>query len=232
MGDLEGQDLGAPIKRNMHRVKLFDKDQKLNILCLGSHPDDIEIGCGGTILRLTEELRETQFYWIVLSGNEARSKEAFDSANLFLRGTTFKKIDIQNFRGSYFPFVGDRIKDYFEELGRSFSPDVIFTHYRFDAHQDHRIVSDLTWNTFRNHFILEYEVPKYDGDLRTPNWYVFLEESQVKRKIDNLIEVFKTQKVKPWFDAETFRSILRIRGVECRSPTKYAEAFHCRKIVS
>ena len=219
------------MKEGILRVKVFDKNQRPNVLCLGAHPDDIEIGCGGTILRLAQEVPEAQFYWIVFSANEIRRKEAYESATIFLDKIKAKKIDVQGFRESYFPFEGDKIKDYFEKLGKEFSPDVVFTHYRSDAHQDHRIVSDLTWNTFRHHFVFEYEVPKYDGDLETPNWYVLLEESNVKRKIDNLLEVFQTQRQKPWFDEETFRSILRIRGIESRSPSKYAEAFHCRKIV-
>jgi LmbE family N-acetylglucosaminyl deacetylase len=216
---------------NIYRVKVFDKNQRPNILCLGAHPDDIEIGCGGTILRLLEELPEAQFYWIVFSGNQIRRKEAYDSATIFLEKAKAKKIDIQGFRESYFPFVGATIKDYFEKLGKEISPDIVFTHHRGDAHQDHRVISDLTWNTFRHHFILEYEIPKYDGDLEVPNWYVLLEEAYVKRKIGNLLGVYQTQRQKPWFDEETFRSILKIRGIESRSPTKYAEAFYCRKIV-
>jgi LmbE family N-acetylglucosaminyl deacetylase len=215
----------------MLRVRFFEDKQKLNILCLGAHPDDIEIGCGGTILRLIEGVPGAQFYWAVFSGDEKRGKEACESAKVFLKKVKAKKIDVQDFRESYFPFVGDKIKDYFEKLRKEFSPDIVFTHYRDDAHQDHRVISDLTWNTFRNHFIFEYEVPKYDGDLATPNWYVLLEESHVKRKINNLLEIFQTQRQKTWFDEETFRSILRIRGVESNSPSKYAEAFYCRKIV-
>jgi LmbE family N-acetylglucosaminyl deacetylase len=215
----------------MLKVRFFEGNQKPNILCLGAHPDDIEIGCGGTILRLIEEVPGAQFYWAVFSGDEKRGEEACESAKVFLKKVKAKKIDVQDFRESYFPFVGDKIKDYFEKLRKEFSPDIVFTHYRDDAHQDHRVISDLTWNTFRNHFIFEYEVPKYDGDLATPNWYVLLEESHVKRKINNLLEIFQTQRQKTWFDEETFRSILRIRGVESNSPSKYAEAFYCRKIV-
>lgn len=228
---MEKKGLGSRGKTNIRNVKVFEKNQRPNVLCLGAHPDDIEIGCGGTILRLIEELPEAQFYWIVLSGNDVRRKEAHESANIFLEKTKFKKIEVRDFRQSYFPFVGAEIKDYFEELGKNFFPDIVFTHHRCDAHQDHRVVSNLTWNTFRDHFIFEYEVPKYDGDLKTPNWYVLLQESQVNRKISNLLKVFQTQRPKPWFDEETFRSILRIRGIESRSPSKYAEAFYCRKIV-
>jgi LmbE family N-acetylglucosaminyl deacetylase len=215
----------------MLKVRFFEENQKLNILCLGAHPDDIEIGCGGTILRLIEEVPEARFYWTVFSGDEKRGKEACESAKVFLKKVEAKEIDVQDFRESYFPFVGVQIKDYFEKLNNEFSPDIIFTHYANDAHQDHRLISNLTWNTFRDHFIVEYEVPKYDGDLGTPNLYVHLDESHVQRKIDYLCNVFQTQRSKLWFDEETFRSILRIRGVESNSPSKYAEAFYCRKVV-
>jgi LmbE family N-acetylglucosaminyl deacetylase len=215
----------------MLKVRFFEQNQKLNILCLGAHPDDIEIGCGGTILRLIDEVPEVQFYWAVFSGDEKRGKEACESANVFLKKVKDKKIDVQHFRESFFPFVGARIKDYFEKLKNEFSPDIVFTHYVNDAHQDHRLISSLTWNTLRNHFILEYEIPKYDGDLGTPNLYVHLNESYVRRKTKNIFDIFRTQKEKQWFTEETFRSILRIRGVESNSPGKYAEAFYCRKIV-
>jgi LmbE family N-acetylglucosaminyl deacetylase len=219
------------VKKCMLKVRFFEENQKPNILCLGAHPDDIEIGCGGTILRLIEEVPEAQFYWVVFSGDERRGKEACESAKVFLKKVKAKKIDVQGFRESYFPFVGAKIKDYFEKLKNEFSPDIVFTHYSNDAHQDHRVISTLTWNTFRDHFILEYEVPKYDGDLGTPNLYVHLDKSHVQRKIDYLCDVFQTQRSKLWFDEETFRSILRIRGVESNSPSKYAEAFYCRKVV-
>jgi LmbE family N-acetylglucosaminyl deacetylase len=214
----------------MLKLKFLGKSPRLNVLCLGSHPDDIEIGCGGTVLRLAKR-DGTQFYWSVLSGNAKRGKEAWEGANAFLENVKSKKIDIQQFRESYFPFVGAHIKDYFEKLKKEFSPDLVLTHYRNDAHQDHRLVSDLTWNTFRDHFILEYEVPKYDGDLGIPNFYVHLDEPLVQLKTSLISSIFKTQKEKHWFTEETFRSILRIRGVESNSPSKYAEAFHCRKIV-
>jgi LmbE family N-acetylglucosaminyl deacetylase len=214
----------------MLKFKFPEKSRRLKILCLGSHPDDIEIGCGGTILRLVER-GDVQFFWSVLSGDAKRGKEALESANAFLESVKLKKIDIQRFRESYFPFVGAQIKDYFEKLKKEFSPDLVLTHYGNDAHQDHRLISDLTWNTFRDHLILEYEVPKYDGDLGTPNFYVHLNEPLVKMKTSLISSIFKTQKKKHWFTEETFRSILRIRGVESNSPSKYAEAFYCRKIV-
>jgi LmbE family N-acetylglucosaminyl deacetylase len=215
----------------MHKVRFFEKNQKLNILCLGAHPDDIEIGCGGTILRLIEEIPKAQFYWVVFSGDGNRAKEACQSAKVFLKNAKAKEINVQDFRESYFPFIGAKIKDYFEKLKNEFSPDIVFTHYANDAHQDHRLISNLTWNTFRDHSILEYEVPKYDGDLGTPNLYVYLNESDVRRKIKYVLDIFRTQKEKQWFTEETFKSILRIRGVESNSPSKYAEAFYCRKVV-
>lgn len=215
----------------MLRLRFLEKNQELRILCLGAHSDDIEIGCGGTIQKLIEEVPKTHFFWVVLSGDGKRGKEAYEGARVFLNTVKLKKIDVQQFRESYFPFIGARIKDYFEKLKEEFSPDIVFTHYTNDAHQDHRLVSNLTWNTFRDHFILEYEVPKYDGDLGTPNMYVYLDETIVQRKIKFICDVFQTQKRKKWFTEETFRSILRIRGVESNSPNNYAEAFYCRKIV-
>ena len=215
----------------MHRIKLFESHKKPRILCLGAHSDDIEIGCGGTILRFIKEVPKAQFRWIIFSGNEIRAKEALQSASSFLNGVKLKQIDIHNFRESYFPFIGAKIKDCFEKLKKEFSPDIIFTHYLNDSHQDHKLISNLTWNTFRDHFIIEYEIPKYDGDLDTPNLYVNLDESLIQRKINYLSNIFQSQKKKSWFSEETFRSILRIRGIESSSLGKYAEGFHCRKIV-
>jgi LmbE family N-acetylglucosaminyl deacetylase len=215
----------------MFKVRFFGQNQAPKILCLGAHPDDIEIGCGGTILRIVEEVPNAHFYWVVFSGSEKRIKEAREAANVFLENAKSKEIVIHQFKESYFPFIGASIKDCFEKLKRQFYPDIVFTHNRNDAHQDHCMISSLTWNTFRDHFIMEYEIPKFDGDLTTPNLYVHLSEFQVRKKIDFILEKFVTQKEKPWFTEETFRSILRIRGIESNSPSKYSEAFHCRKIV-
>jgi LmbE family N-acetylglucosaminyl deacetylase len=215
----------------MLTLNLFKNIEKLNVMCLGAHPDDIEIGAGGTILRIIEEIPETNFYWIVFSGNEGRSREAHESANLFLKNSKTKNIQLENFKESYFPFVGSQIKDFFEKLKIDFSPDIILTHWRGDAHQDHRLIAHLTWNTFRDHFILEYEIPKYDGDLGHPNLYAHLSEEQVRTKIRNISKSFQTQKGKQWFTEDTLNSILRIRGLESNSTSKYAEAFFCRKIV-
>jgi LmbE family N-acetylglucosaminyl deacetylase len=213
----------------MHKLSFHEKDAEMNVLCIGSHPDDIEIGCGGAILRLIGELEKVQFTWIVLSGDENRRKEAKKSVDIFLNKKNLKKFEIKNFRESYFPYNGAEIKDYFEEL-KALSPNIIFTHHRHDAHQDHRLVSELTWNTFRDNLILEYEIPKYDGDLGTPNLYAHLDTSIVQKKINHIIEIFKTQAGKKWFTEETFMSLLKIRGIESNSPSRYAEGFHCYKM--
>ena len=201
------------------------------ILAIGAHADDIEIGSGGTILRLLEENPGIKVYWIVLGASEQRKPEAVRSANQFLTNAEQKEIVVKEFRDGYFPYIGGPIKDFFEELGTNCAPDLILTHYRGDLHQDHRLVSELTWNTFRNHLILEYEIVKYDGDLGAPNLFVDLNESIVRKKIQIITDCFVSQRDKNWFSASTFSSILRIRGVECRAPSGLAEAFHSRKLV-
>jgi LmbE family N-acetylglucosaminyl deacetylase len=219
------------VNKSMLKLKLFHNTSKPCVLCLGAHPDDIEIGCGGTILKLIKELPRAQFYWVVFSGNQIRKKEAMQSANSFLKQVESKQIAIQDFRESYFPFIGAAIKDYFERLKSELSPNLILTHTMHDAHQDHQLISNLTWNTFRDHFIMEYEIPKYDGDLLTPNVYVHLEENFVQTKVKYICNLFQSQSGKQWFSEKNFRSILRIRGLESNSPSKYAEAFHCRKMI-
>jgi LmbE family N-acetylglucosaminyl deacetylase len=202
-----------------------------NILCLGAHCDDIEIGCGGTILRLAEANSKLIFHWVIFSSDQVRAKEAVESAHVFLENVPTKNIIIKDYKDGFFPFCGAEIKEYFEQLKQEVSPDLVFTHFRKDLHQDHRIISDLTWNTFRNNLILEYEIPKYDGDLGHPNCFFHLDESTCSRKIQIIMSVFKTQKNKHWFTEDTFLSLLRIRGIESQAPTKYAEAFYCRKMV-
>jgi LmbE family N-acetylglucosaminyl deacetylase len=201
------------------------------LLCLGAHADDIEIGCGGTILSLLKQYHHLIIRWIVFSANEERAREAQASAEAFLEGARDKEITVKNYRDGFFPFVGAQIKDDFESLKRKFSPDLVLTHYRKDRHQDHRLISDLTWNTFRNHLILEYEIPKFDGDLGCPNFFVPLEEWICSRKVRNLVQSFQSQEEKQWFEEETFFAILRLRGMEANSPTRFAEAFYCRKLV-
>jgi LmbE family N-acetylglucosaminyl deacetylase len=214
----------------MLNFNFFENNPAPKILCLGAHPDDIEIGCGGTILKILESNPGADIFWVVFSGEQQRLEEARESAKCFL-GTANTRLEYLQFKDSYFPFLGDKIKDYFENLKRSFIPDIIFTHSSNDAHQDHRLISNLTWNTYRDHFIVEYEIPKYDGDLVTPNLYVHLSEEFVSRKISFILNSFKSQKGKIWFMESTFRSLLNIRGIESNSPTKYSEGFHCRKII-
>jgi LmbE family N-acetylglucosaminyl deacetylase len=198
---------------------------------LGAHCDDVEIGCGGTILNLIEDYNNIIFYWVVFSSNEKREQEAIKSANKFLKNAKVDRIVINKFKNGFFPFIGAEIKEYFEELKQEISPDLIFTHFRDDRHQDHRLISDLTWNTFRNHLILEYEIPKYDGDLGSPNFFVHLDESISRRKVQYLLDAFETERQKHWFSEDTFLAIMRLRGVESNSPGKYSEAFYCRKII-
>ncbi|MBN1122815.1 MAG: PIG-L family deacetylase [Anaerolineae bacterium] len=200
------------------------------VLCLGAHSDDIEIGCGGTILKLIEDHPDIEFYWVVFSGSAHRTKEAERSASLFLENVSKKQIVVKDFRDGFFPYVGYEIKEYFEELKRAFVPDLVFTHYRHDLHQDHRLICELTWNTWRDHLILEYEIPKYDGDLGQPNFFVHLSEATCRRKIAAIHEAFESQRDNQWFTEETFLAILRLRGIESNAPEKYAEGFHCRKI--
>ncbi len=200
------------------------------ILLLGAHSDDIEIGCGGTILNLCSQNIEPEIYWIVFSANKKRKEEALSSANNFLISIKKKNIVVHDFKENYFPYNASKIKESFDDLGKFFNPDLIFTHYKSDLHQDHKLIYDFTLNTFRNHLILEYEIPKYDGDLGSPHLFFSLEKIILDTKIKHINKNFQTQKNKPWFSEETFRALPRLRGIESRSPSGYAEAFHCRKM--
>jgi LmbE family N-acetylglucosaminyl deacetylase len=200
-------------------------------LFLGAHSDDIEIGCGGTILKLAEMYPNLYFYWVVLGSSGIRTEEALKSANLFLEGIDRKNIVVKNFQDGFFPYIGADVKGYFEQLKREINPDLIFTHYRHDLHQDHRLVCELTWNTFRNHLILEYEIPKYDGDLGSPNLFVPISEQICQRKIRILFTSFLSQTKKQWFTEDTFQAIMRLRSIESASAERFAEAFYCRKLL-
>jgi LmbE family N-acetylglucosaminyl deacetylase len=200
-------------------------------LAIGAHPDDIEIGCAGTILKLIEEGALSEVRWVVLSGEGERAEEARRSADALLEGLPDSEVVICDFPDGFFPYEGKRIKDFFEGLKADFSPEVVFTHQRGDLHQDHRISCELTWNTFRDHLILEYEVPKYDGDMSAPNTFVPLPERLSQRKIDHLMNHFASQQSKRWFREDLFAGLLRLRGMECNSPSAHAEAFFCRKAV-
>ena len=211
----------------MLTLKLASHGSTTKVLCLGAHSDDIEIGCGGTILKLAET--GVECCWVVFSADATRRTEALRSADLFLSNESKRTVTVKDFKESFFPFEGAEIKVFFEQLKQEFTPDVVFTHYRHDLHQDHRVISDLTWNTFRSHLILEYEIPKYDGDLGSPNVFSGLDESLCSRKIQSLMACFETQRQKHWFDEETFRAMMRLRGVECGE--RYAEAFYGRKLL-
>jgi len=207
------------------------KGEPLKALFLGAHSDDIELGCGGTILSLLEQGQELEVWWVVFAASPERRLEAERSAEMFLRGAVKKEIVVRDFKESFFPYIGSEIKACFEELKRTISPDVVFTHFRDDLHQDHRLISELTWNTFRDHLILEYEIIKYDGGLGSPNVFVHLSEEVCAQKMKYLIENFQSQRSHQWFTEETFRAILRLRGVESNAPSKFAEAFYARKLV-
>lgn len=202
----------------------------LNVLCLGCHSDDIEIGCGGTVLRLAQDYPGTVFHWVVFSAIGVREGEARRAAELFVKAPNLRGPILKQFRDSFMPFSGAEIKAIFEEL-KPIAPDLVLTHYRKDAHQDHRLISELTWNTFRDHLVLEYEIPKYDGDLGQPNFYVPLSAEACDNKVRYLMEAFKSQQTKRWFEESTFRGLMRIRGMECNAPSGYAEAFYSRKAV-
>lgn len=201
-----------------------------SVLCLGAHADDIEIGCGGTILRWAEQNPDLEFHWVVFSASGDRRGEAARSAQGFLRSCKKRHVDLHSFPDGFFPNDFAEIKQTFEQLKTAVAPDLILTHYGSDKHQDHRVVSELTWNTFRNHLVLEYEIPKYDGDLGQPNVFVALDEKVCEEKIDLLYEHFPTQAGRTWFDRDTFRGLMRLRGVECAAPGRFAEAFHGRKL--
>ena len=208
-----------------------DQNAKLKILCLGAHSDDIEIGCGGTILRLREQFPDCEVHWVVFSAEGIRQVEAMSAAKLFGGDRLAQAPLIKSFPDGFLPFVGAEVKNTFEALKQIGSPDLVFTHFRNDAHQDHRLLSELTWNTFRDNFILEYEIPKYDGDLGRPNVFIPFSAEIADKKINYLLESFRSQRSKSWFEESTFRSLMRLRGMECNSTSGYAEAFYCRKVV-
>jgi LmbE family N-acetylglucosaminyl deacetylase len=205
-------------------------NRALQILCLGCHSDDIEIGCGGTILRLAEQYPDCNFHWAVFSAIGAREAEAKRGAELFA-GLHVKTQILKMFQDGFMPYVGADVKTVFEKELKQLHPDLVFTHNRRDAHQDHRLISELTWNTFRDHLILEYEIPKYDGDLGQPSVFVPLEAEVYQTKVRYIMDTFQSQRTKRWFEEDMFLSLMRLRGMECNAPSGYAEAFYCRKIV-
>jgi LmbE family N-acetylglucosaminyl deacetylase len=212
----------------MKSLDLAQPGQPLSVLCLGAHADDIEIGVGGTLLAWIASGVQLEAYWCVLSADGARAAEAKASAAAFLADAA-GRLELGQFDDNRFPYQGHAIKTWLEGLRARVAPDVIFTHRRNDSHQDHREICQLTWNLFRDHLILEYEIPKWDGDLDQANAYMPLSAAVLERKITLLLEHFGTQRSRDWFDAETFRGLARLRGMECRAPERYAEAFTLRK---
>ena len=208
-----------------------DTRRPLQLLAVGAHSDDIEIGCAGTVRTIIEIHARVCVDWFVCSAPGPRAEEARNSANSVLAGADVGRVVLRDFRDGFLPYCGGDVKAFFEELKETCSPDIIFTHWRGDVHQDHRLVGELTWNTFRDHLILEYEVPKYDGDLGSPNVFVPLSEAACHAKVDNLLQSFPSQQGRRWFTSDLFLSLMRIRGMECNSPSTYAEAFYCRKMV-
>lgn len=212
-----------------HTSLRFDLPEEPEILCIGAHCDDIEIGCGGTILRLLESHPNLHMTWLVLTGNEQRQAETRAAAGRLLAEGNAPDLILHRFRDGFLPYETGPVKDAFESARKSLDPHLVLSHWCGDAHQDHRLVSELTWNTYRRHLILEYEIPKYDGDLGRPNVFVPLSDEIADRKVDCLLESFQSQSGKPWFDGETFRSLLRMRGIESGSDCRYAEGFYSRK---
>ena len=205
-------------------------DAASRVLLLGAHPDDIELGCGGTMLTLARRRPDLHVRWVVLSGTPERADEARASAGAFLDGVADVEVVVHDFTDRFFPSEYRGLKQTVAAAGRDFAPDIVFTHQRGDLHQDHRLVSELTLNAFRDHLILEYEIPKYDGDLGQPNVYVTLDRDAVHDKSTLLRKHYPSQHERDWFDEETFRAILRLRGVECHAAGGFAEAFYGRKL--
>ncbi len=213
----------------MLRLQFAPSEKPLEVLCLGAHADDIEIGCGGTVLQLLDSGQPVAINWVVFSGEGERQREALESSEIFLARAKTKNVAVMAFRDGFFPYEGGAIKEEFEALKQRVAPDVIFTHYRSDLHQDHRMISELTWNTFREHLIFEYEIPKYDGDLGSPNVFVDLEAELRQRKVETIVRVFRSQTGRRWFGDHVFEALLRLRGMECAASDGYAEGFYCRK---
>ncbi len=211
-------------------ISLIDTSKVNKLLCLGAHPDDIELGVGGTVMRMIEQNPGLQIRWVVFAGvDPVRAEEARRSAAQFTAGAADVCIEIYEFKDAYLPWQGEQDKEAFEALKNNFSPDLIFTHHGDDSHQDHRLISELTWNTWRDHSILEYEILKWDGDLGKPNVFIPIEDSVCQRKVEQIYDAYTTQQARSWFKKENFQALMRIRGVECNAD--YAEAFYARKIL-
>jgi LmbE family N-acetylglucosaminyl deacetylase len=215
----------------MHALSLSALEQLRRVLVIGCHADDIEIGCGGTLLTLTRANPDCEIDWVVLAAPGVRDGEARASAEAFLAAASVARIEVHGFRDGFLPYSGREVKELFEDMKGRVDPQVVFTHARHDLHQDHRLACELTWNTFRNNLILEYEIPKVDGDLGSPNVFVPLTEAIVGEKLTLLERHFPSQAMKHWFDRDTFAGLMRLRGMEAIAPERFAEGFTCRKLV-
>ncbi|HKU15971.1 MAG TPA: PIG-L deacetylase family protein [Steroidobacteraceae bacterium] len=214
----------------MQRLKFERNGAAPTVVCIGAHCDDIEIGCGGTLARWAREYSGATFVWGIFASEGVREHESRAAAARLLEGAGRCELRFHDFRASYFPAQLERIKDAFEVLKAEVRPDVVLTHRLEDRHQDHRVLAELTWNTFRSHLILEYEIPKYEGDLGHPNVFVPLDAPVLDHKVRVLMESFPSQRSRQWFTEDTFRALARLRGLECNAPSGYAEAFHARKV--
>jgi LmbE family N-acetylglucosaminyl deacetylase len=201
----------------------------LKVLCLGAHCDDIEIGCAGTLMTLQERHPGSRFEWVIFTREHDREAESRDAASK-IHPAGNATVEVLDFRMSYLPYEGAKVKDRFEAIKSRMQPDLVFTHRLEDRHQDHRLVAELTWNTFRDHLVLEYEIPKYEGDLGQPNLFVPIAAETAARKLDVLMACFPSQRQRAWFTRDLFAAHLRVRGIECNSPSGCAEAFHARKV--
>ncbi|HEU5297042.1 MAG TPA: PIG-L deacetylase family protein [Burkholderiaceae bacterium] len=212
-------------------LRLVPRHDNLRVLCLGAHSDDIEIGCAGTLLRWLREYERVDLTWCVLSAGGERAAEATRSARALTRRASSCNVLLGEFEDGCLPADYRRVKDFLTELRSRGDVDVVLTHCLEDRHQDHRLVAELTWQIWRDHLVLEYEIPKYEGDLGHPNLLVSLPPALVKRKIDHLLRHFASQRSKSWFSAQTFEALMRIRGVEARAASGWAEGFQMRKAV-
>lgn len=224
MGRLEPVSLMLPLQLGPDR-------KRLRVLCLGAHSDDIEIGCGGTLMRWMEEYEQVHVTWAVLSASGVRGEEASRSVQALLLPGVTADVVLGDFEDAHLPAEFRRAKSFMRELHDRADVDVVLTHCLGDRHQDHRLIAELTWQCWRNHLVLGYEIPKYEGDLGRPNLFVPLSTAVVERKVAHLLEHFGSQRSRDWFSAETFSGLMRIRGLECRAASGFAEAFHAPKVV-
>jgi LmbE family N-acetylglucosaminyl deacetylase len=213
----------------MLKLDLGIRGRGLRLLCLGAHSDDLEIGCGGTVIEWLAAYPDLEATWVVMSASGQRADEARCSAESLLNGARGRKIVLHQFPDGHLPAHFAEAKKVFEALKATEEPDVILSHRLEDRHQDHRLVAELTWQTWRSHLILEYEVPKYDGDLGQPNAFVPVSERSGQRKVEHLMRHFASQRSRDWFTPRTFFGLMHLRGMECRAPSGFAEAHQLRK---